>query len=138
MQTLFSLSLLHRVEDEILYATFLRADRQAVDEFIALFETRIVDGLRTAPDAPILMLVDASKSGLPPIRYAYERGLALSGQIETTPPLYMAFVVRDRPMISVIGNLIKVVSAPGNRPVVRFFRNYEPEKAVAWLDQKRA
>ena len=138
MQTALSPTLVHRIEDEIHHVTVLQADRPAVDEFIVLIESLIMDGLRTAPEAPILMLVDVSKSGLPSIRYAYERGLEAGARMETAPPLYLAFIVRDRLMTSMINNLVKVVSAPGNQPLVRFFRDYEPEKAAAWLGQKRA
>ena len=106
-------ALAHHVDGGINYLTILRADREAVDEFVALLETLITDGLRTAPESAILMVIDVGKSGLPPIRYAYERGLDLSRRIETSPPICLAIVVRDRLMISLIGNIINdVVGEP--------------------------
>lgn len=115
-------------ESGICEYTFHKSSRQAVNEFLAQNNKVIVNA---EDDQTLLVLIDISPSGLPPLAYFLSRVREEMKQHPYRLSSRVAILYKDSRLLGLMDNTVRLIT--NSKDKTRFFKLENRDQALAWL-----
>ena len=117
-----------RLENGIHCFIFHEATHEAIDQWMIHLGTA---NSVTPPGAVQLQLMDARRTGLPPIRYAVKVARKFFKDNPNQPQVRAAYLITPNVLLSAVQSLLSTFRGPGSHR--RFFDPDREDEAIAWL-----
>jgi len=119
-----------RLDSGVHCFVFENSSRVSFDQFMDKLST-VTES--SSPDKPLLVLLDWRLSGLPPLRYAFQKSQAYMKRFPNYSGGKTAYLYRMGTLITLAQSFVNLLHAKASG---RFFAEDQQEAAIRWLLEK--